>query len=468
MLDQNGKYELLSLNDAKTLSLEKATAAGVEVPSGSVEDQLNTWLAQELVQLDTAMYALYVKQFSPDGTDIDLQNLGNPRLVSKKSQGFLKLVNGTGSPILVAINSTFTAPNGNVYSCGNKTVTVAAAGEAFISVSSSLSGKSQNLPSGQTFTNSLSLTATNPQPFTNGGDDETDAEYLERLIFLKTNNASEQSTPSAIKELKTFYDKVRIYVNNSPADYITPVPVPTGGYVGVVNFPSGINAGPEEIENALQIFLNRFEFGNVLFSSSNLHPLLSDTIYIDDFPQNLTVAPAQSVKTTIACEIEVSFLTGMEETEKNILATGFAKQFVQNLISFYGGAAGNSVCTFQSAAAGPPAPVISNLSVSSKIGRNNIIAPIISIEQIRAFISDENFTANTQGLSYLKCTLLTAEFDPEIIGETKKKLSIHAPTGGTIESINFFKDNLFTDNTSWYDRFIFLDPSLITVKVSEV
>ena len=469
MLNENGKFDQLTLNDALTLVLSDATDAGIEVPSGSVEEQIATWMSQVLVESDSALYALYVKMFNPTGTDIDLQNPGNPRLTATVATGFLEVDNSAGvSPVDITASSSFMAPNGNVYTNGSTAYTIPAGEIGYISVSSEEEGISQNLPADQTFSSSYDATITNPQPFVDGSDAETDSEYLSRLIYLRTNNTSDASTPAAIKELLDYYEAARIYVNNSAGNLTAPVPIPANGYVAVVLFPSGVNASALEINAAITILSNRFEFGNPLKTTSDLHHILSGTIYTGTFPQTYTAAVAQNVQITIAATISVSFSAGTASAEKSTLASAFATQFVQNLIDFYGGADGDFNLTFQESGSPAPDPVVSTPSVIAATGVVSKIGPVISIEQIRAFISDEANAQDTPNLNYISCESLSAELDPMESGESSWTLDIDAPAGGTISVIDFVQDDLFSDNTSWYDRYIFIDPAIVTVQVNEI
>lgn len=468
MLDANGKNTVLSLNDALTDALADATSAGVEVITGSPEEMIANYMAQTYYRWDAALYASVVKQFSPTGTDLDIQNPGNPRLQSSVSAGFLKLVNSTGSPIDVAANAIFTAPNGNKYTNGSTTIAVSGGTTGYLSVQSVLKGKAQNLPANQSFTSSYGFSSqTNPQPFVTGSDTETDSEYVSRLVFLKTSNASQAATPSATLELLNYYQAARFYVNNGVSDFTTPVPIPAGGYIAVVLFPSGVNASAAEISNAINILSNRLEFGNIIRNSTTLHPILTGTVYTGTFPQLYSAAVAQAIKVTLAATVTVRFSNGTDSSEKAILSAAFATQFVQNIINFYGGAAGNFHLSFQALGSPAPAPVTSTPAVVAANGIGQIIGPLVSVEQMRAFISDEVNAASTPNLSYLACTALTAIMDPQVVGEVTHTLDIAAPAGGHVSTIDFVNDPLFSDSTSWYDRYIFLDPSLITITVNE-
>jgi hypothetical protein len=464
MINENGIYTELTLGDALSIVLNDAEDLGIEVLSGSVEEQIANWLAQTLVQSDSAQYALYVKQFNPTGSDIDLQNPGTPRLEASRSEGYLEIDNTSPDPITLTQNQVFTSPNGNTYTNGSNIVTVAAGQKGFVSVFSQETGSAQNVPANLSFTG-LAVPVTNPQPFVTGRNRETDSQYISRLVFLKSNNTSEQATPAAVKELLQFYRAARFYVNNSANNLATPVPVPTGGYVCVVLFPSGTTAGAEEIQNAINVLVSRFEFGNILTASTIAHPLLVGVVYTGTFPQTFSVVPAQAVQATLTANLFVNFSAGTTSEEKLVLAESFATAFVQNIIDFYGGSAGDYNLNFQASGSPLPSPVSVTPTVIASEGLTRI-APVVSVEQIRSFISDND--SIVPNLNYLECDELEVEFDPLVSGEPIATLSIDAPTGGTVSVVNFVEDSLFNDGTSWYDRYVFLDPSLITITVTEI
>ena len=57
---------------------------------------------------------------------------------------------------------------------------------------------------------------------------------------------------------------------------------------------------------------------------------------------------------------------------------------------------------------------------------------------------------------------MTITIDPDVIGESPIVLSI----GGGTTFIDFKNDQLFSDDTSYYDRFMFIDPANITITMS--
>lgn len=464
MLDANGKYVQLTLDQARTIILEKATAAGVEVIAGSVEDQIKEWLAQVYVEWDTAQYTSVVKQFTPTGSDIDLQNPGFPRLQATTAKGFLKIDNTAGGSVAAfPEDSTLTAPNGNTYT--NPTALAVAAGAiGFLSIQSASAGAAQNLPAGQTFTGGpAGAVITNPQPITGGMDTESDSAYLNRLTYYKSNNTSQQTTVAAKKELLQYYQDAALYVNSTNNGMVVPVPIPPQGLNIAIILESGINAGLEEIQNAINVITNRFEFGNLNNQNSDLHPILQGSSYSGAFPQAYSITVAQAVITTVECTIGVSFPPETLNEEKAQFAEAFATQFVQRVINLLTGAAGNYNFTFDPlvGANTTTTPAVVASTEKPQIG------PFITIEAIRSLISDLSPSGSQSILRLESCDNLSVEFDPNEYEQTPILLSIFAPYEGTLSKVDFVLDSLFSDGSSWFDRYVFLDPSRIHVVVVE-
>ena len=462
MLDANGVYTQLTLNDARTIVLEKAALAGVEVIAGSVEDQIKEFLAQIMVAVDAAQYASIVKQFNPTGTDIDLQNPGFPRLAAASAKGFLQIVNGTAGSLSFPDGTIFTAPNGLTYTNSGTSVTVAAGQTGFLSVESVETGSSQNLPADQTFTGGPGGTITNPQPFTGGRDIESDSAYINRLTYYKSNNVSQQATVAALKELLETYDAAALYVNTDNDGLTVPIPIPPQGLNCVILLASGINAGPEEIAAAIGVLTRRFEFGNLNSQDSDLHPILQGSSYTGIYPQAYSITPAQAVGATVDCQVGISFPPDTLSEEKQKLAEAFATGFVQRLIKLLSGSEGTYNFTFEPLASDP----VSSTPTVSASENGPAIAPFISIEAVRSLIAGEDNTGNN-GVQLLSCDNLTIEFDPNEYEQSPILLSIHAPYEGSLAVVNFRLDALFSDGTSWYDRFVTLNPALITVTLTE-
>lgn len=463
MLNADGKYVKLSLDDARTLVLADADAAGVEVLAGSVEDQIKEWLAQYFVSVDSAMYASTVKEFNPTGSDIDIQNPGFPRLLPAVAKGFVKIDNsGGGSPVSVPLNSILTAPNGTAYTNPAAVVTVPAGQVGFLSIQSVNTGAAQNLPPDQTFTGASGV-ITNPQPITGGLDRESDSDYLNRLTYYKSNNTSQQATVAARKELLQFYQDAKLYVNSSNNGTAVPVPIPPQGLNPVIILASGIHAGLEEIQAAINILTNRFEFGNLNSENSALHPILQGSSYSGVFPQSYSITVGQAVQSTVDAEVKVSFPPETLPEEKLVISQVFATQFVQRLVNLLTGAAGSYNFSFTPHAG---SPLSSSVAVSaSPTGPE--LGPFVSIEAVRSLVSGADSTGSQGGINLLALDNLSIEFDPGEYEQNPVLLSIFAPYEGTLATVNFILDALFTDGTSWYDRYIFLDPSRITVAIVE-
>ena len=463
MLNADGKYTQLTLNDARTLVLQAAAAAGVDVPAGSVEDQIKEFLAQIMVQVDAAQYASIVKQFNPTGSDIDLQNPGFPRLAAASAKGFLQIVNGGGESLSFPEGTVFTAPNGNTYTNVTSAVTVGVGETGYLSIQSVETGADQKLPADQAFTGGPGGTITNPQPLTGGRDIESDSAYLNRLTFYKSNNVSIQSTVAAKKELLETYDAVELYVNSDNDGITVPIPIPPQGLNCVILLASGIHAGPEEIAAAIGVLTRRFEFGNLNSQDSDLHPIIQGSSYTGVYPQAYSLTPAQAVAATVDCQVNVSFPPDTLSEEKQKLAEAFATAFVQRLIRLLSGSEGTFTFVFEPLAADP---VTSTPPVSAS-ENGPVIAPFIAIEAVRSLIAGQNNTGDNTGVQILTCENLSIELDPNEYEQNPILLSIHAPYEGTLATVNFKLDALFSDGTSWYDRFVTLDPSRITVTLTE-
>lgn len=465
MINENGQFDLLTEADALELARDMIIAAGLTVTPGSVEEELQAVIAQQILAYDTNQYQNFLIYTAPEGLYLDLQNPGIPRLQAGPASGYLELVNDTDDPINVLINSIFTSATGNAYSTFNNTVIVSAHSTSYISVTSVLNGKSQNLVRATSFTSDYDLTVTNPQPFTNGRDLETDTEYKTRLIERKTNLSSYHATNTAVAELNEFYEDSIIYTNPDSNGQTDPIPIPPTGYTTVVLTPSGVTASSEELNNAFQILANRLQFGNSIKNGSSLHPVLSGVIYSGNFPNSYYLIPAQSVQFTLECTLHISFDSKTSEQEKEDLAIAFAQFFAQNVNNYFGGAAGACNVTFNPL---DPysSPVVTIASVEAASGILQKIAPSFSLEQVRALISEASNFESVNRLKYELCDALAIELDPLIAYEPIITLDINDMTEP--DSVDFARTALFSDDTSWFDRYIFIDPSLISIVLDEV
>lgn len=464
MLDENGVDNPLTNDEALAIILDLAGGVGLAIPQASVEDILAIAFGRFFLFIDNAQGQSVASQTRPQTLEaISVQNPGNPPLLAKTATSYLHLVNTTGSPVPVALNTIFTASNGNTYTTGNNTVTVAGGigQSANIGIESIEKGISQNIPAGLAFTGVTGLTGTNPIPIDNGRDDETAPQYLSRIIDLQTNFTSQNTTIAAEREIRNFYRDARILINNSPNATTTPIPKPAQGYTAVVLTPSGVNADSNELTRAFEILSNRFQFTNAFSAGTSFHPIKQATIYTGSVPAEYFLVPAQPVTSTISAILRVNFAPFTDAIEKKNQAFAFAQFFAQNLLNFFSGTTGTANVTFT------PldyySPVSGTVNVNASNGFNRPIGPAFSIELIRALIMDAANLPSLTFLNYLACDALEYILSSSIAYEPTYTLDIAAG----LKDIDFNKTALFSDNTSWFDRFILLSPSSITIEVVE-
>jgi len=81
---------------------------------------------------------------------------------------------------------------------------------------------------------------------------------------------------------------------------------------------------------------------------------------------------------------------------------------------------------------------------------------------IQALIFDLNAAADTPQILFDSVDTLEIVIDPDVEGEAAVTLSLDS---GLTKFINFKNDALFSDNTSWFDRYMFIDPENVTIKI---
>ena len=463
MIDENGKLTNIDIDQSREIVLEQARLAGVPVFDGSVEQMISEWLAKVFLDIDNSVFLSIQKFIYPTEQDIDIQNPGIARLQASKSNGYIELDNTLGAfTATIPVNSIITASNGLEYT-NTEELIVLAGEKGFTYIESKLTGVNQNLPQNQVFDYG-GYTITNPQPISGGRDIETDSEYWNRIVYLKTNLASEQTSITITNALLQYYLDAKVFVNNSNSSRLTPIPIPANGYNCCIILPSGVNATSRELQKAIETLVSYAEFVGVNNVSTDLHPVIFGVSFSGVFPIAYSISPVQAVQTTIDLTVKVRFDSSIIEVEKANLAKQFANNFVNRLMKTFYSNTGNYNFDFTPLVGDSVTEVIEVLGV---VKANNNIAPIVSIEAIRSIIYDQSDSVSIKGLQYRECDSLTVEFDPLVVDETAKTLSINAPSGGTLLSIDFAKDALFSDSSSWFDRWINLDPSLITVFVVE-
>ena len=464
MIDENGKLTNIDLDIAREKVLEAARLAGIEVIDGSVEQMISEWLSKVFLDIDNSVYLSIQKFLYPTESDIDIQNPGIVRLPASKANGYLELDNTLGAEtVTIPIASTIIGSNGLEYSNTLDALVVLAGEIGYIYVESVLTGVNTNLPQNQSFTYTVS-TLTNPQPISGGRDLETDSEYANRIVYLKTNLASEQTSIVITNALLQYYLDAKVFVNNTNSSVLTPIPIPANGYNCAIILPSGVNAPARELQKAIETLVAFAEFVGVNNVSTDNHPVIYGISFSGVFPVAYAISPVQAVQTTFNLVVKVRFDSSIIEVEKPNLAKQFANNFVNRLMATFYSNDGNYNFDFTPLVGSNTTESIAVLGV---VKANNNIAPIVSIEAIRSIIYDQSDSVTIKGLQYRECEELTVEFDPLVAGESSKILSINAPYEGTLLTIDFAKDSLFLDESSWFDRWINLDPSLISVFVVE-
>lgn len=463
MIDANGKLVNIDIDQSRTLVLEAARLAGVTVPTGSVEFMLSEWLSKVFLDIDNSVFLSIQKFLYPTKEDIDIQNPGIVRLPARESNGYVKIDNTGGeSTFDLPIDSILTGSNALEYTNSLESISVEAGEIGYVYIESTTKGANTNLPALQTFQADIPIT--NPQPLIGGRNIETDVEYWNRIVFLKTNLAGEQTSVAIVKNLLNFYLDARVYVNNSSNGTEAPITIPASGYNCVIIFPSGVNAPARELQRAVETLVALAEFIGVNNVSTPFHPVVYGLSLAGIFPVAYSITPVQAVKTLVNLEVTVKFDTNIIEVEKATLAERFANNFLNRLMATFYSVSGNYNFTFVPQIDVPTTKEIPAVGV---VKSSNNIAPFVSIEAIRSIIYDQSDSVGIKGLQYRGCENLTVEFDPLVEGENSVTLSIHAPYEGTLNNVDFARDALFSDDTSWFDRWIVLDPAFLSVTIVE-
>lgn len=465
----NGVFVPLTFDDALAQIIDNAPASIKFAPGNPPELILANMFAQADLLADNANGALLAALMTPTGSLIDLQNPNNPRRGVIKTTGYLELKNYTGAAIVVNANTVFTASSGQTYTIGTTTVTVPAAvdeytpGVAYCVVTAVIGGAGGNIPSGRTFTASgLDLTITNPLPWLNGADRESDALYLNRVTQEKTEYGAQVASVAAETELKKYFNAARISANRSPAALYTPVPVPGNGYNAVVRTPNGTLSTAIETAQIFEVLARHFEFVNSQSTGDSRHAVLSGTVYISGVPQNFYFTVAQEATLTFSAKIYVRFAPFTAREEKISQATDFAANYIQRLMEFFSGVEGTSNITFVE---DEYSDVVTPVTFAANPGTTDPIAPVFSAAQVRDLAADFATLKQTPQLFYDSMPVFALELDPNVEYEAPVNMGFGEYERGFID---FLRDALFSDNTSWYDRYTFIDPAKVSITVQEI
>ncbi|MDD5363624.1 MAG: baseplate J/gp47 family protein, partial [Ignavibacteria bacterium] len=377
--------------------------------------------------------------------------------------GYVTVTNSSGTAIPIPPNTILTASTGQQYTTGITSYSVPGSSSADVFVTAIEAGIGYNIPAGIVFdTGITNLTGVNTLPFLSGADAESDAIYLNRITGEKTEYGTQNGSVAVETELKQYYQDAKIYVNQSVNALTAPVPVPGNGYNLIVRTPNGINATAAEISQIFSTLSNRLEFVNAQSAGSALHRVNSGVIYTSEIPQNYYYTVAQPVSITLTGVINVRAFSTANRLELIEQANDFATYFINRIMSLLSGIDGTTNVTYED---DEYADVITAVSIAGNPGIAGTTAPKFGIATIRDLVSDMETMFLTPQILYDSVASLSMVINPNVGGEASVTLAI----GGGTQFIDFVNDILFTDGTSWYDRYVFIDPANInlTIKVTE-
>lgn len=462
---EDGVYIPLTFEDALAQVIAAAPASIQFSPGNPPELILANMFAQADVLIDQDIGEMLATLMSPVGALIDLLNPNNPRREAQYCTGYVTVTNASGSIIPIPAETILTADTGQQYSVGVTAYNVPAGGTQDVFVTAIEAGIGYNIPAGITFDLGITdLSGENTLPFLSGADEESDALYLNRLNSEKTEYGTQNGSAAVETELKKYYQDAKIYVNQSVNALTDPVPVPGNGYNLVVRVPNGVDATAAEISQIFQILANRLEFVNAQSAGSDLHEVKAGVIYTSQIPQTYYFTVAQPVDITLTAVINVRAYASAERIELIEQANDFATYFINRIMSMLSGINGTTEVTYQEYD-DEYAETITEIDIAGNPGVSGTTAPKFSIAQIRDLVSDLSTLLLTPQIIYDSVESMEMVIDPDEAGESAVTLEL----GGATEFIDFENEVLFTDSTSWFDRFVFLDPAKIniTVKVTE-
>jgi len=465
----NGVFTPLTFESALNAILADAPSSIVFAPGNPPELILANMFAQAAVNIDENNGEIIALFMSPIGAMIDLLNPNNPRKSAIPSSGYVVVTNPTISAISIPPNTIFTASTGQQYQTGTTALTVPANGGTLnvpvIAVEAGLSG---NIPSNLNFTiaNFSTLTPNkNPLPFLNGADAESDSIYLNRITGEKTEYGTQNGSVAVETELKEYYPDAYIYVNNTVTATTTPIPVPPNGYNLVVKTPSGVLAQAAEIQQIFETLSNRLEFVNAQNIESAFHIIMSGSIYNSGVPLTYYFTVAQPVNTSITIQINIRASKNAARAELISQSNDFAGYFINRLIELLSGINGNTNVTYEdSTVTNGSSPVITTIPINGSNSQSGTIAPAFGIGTVQALVNDLDTMDNTPQILFDSVPSLSIVIDPQVTGQSAITLTI----GGSKTFINFKSDSLFSDGTSFFDRFAFINPANIYVTMNVI
>lgn len=458
---EDGIYTELTFEDALANIIDNAPSSIVFSPGNPPELILANMFAQGDVLADQFIGETLAAMMAPVGANIDLLNPNNPRRAAVAASGYILVTNSSPDDVAIALNTLVTASSGQKYTVGVTSFVIPGSGTAYIFVECLETGIGGNIPAGRTFTIAgySSLSGVNTLPFLNGAAEESDAIYLNRVTAEKTEYGSQSGSVAVETEIKTVYTDACIYVNPSASALTTPVPVPANGYNLVVLVPNGTLATAEDIAQIFQILSERLEFINAQNVGDSLHTVMSGTIYTSEIPVSYFFTVAQPVITALDAVINVRASSLAERSELIAQANSFAKSFIDRLVAMFSGVNGTTTVTYSD---GEAADVDTDIDIAGGATLAGSTAPAFGIATIQSLVCDIDTVADTPQILYDSVDTLDMVIDPDTGGEASVTLSL---TSGATKFINFKKDALFSDGSSWFDRYLFIDPANITIKI---
>ena len=461
----DGIYTELTFEDALANIINDAPASIVFSPGNPPELVLANMFAKGDVTEDQFIGETLAAMMSPTGANIDLLNPNNPRKAAIAASGYILVTNSDPAAKSIASNTLVVASSGQTYSVGVSSFVIPGNDSAYIFVTCTETGIGGNIPAARSFTVTgyATLSGSNTLPFLNGAAAESDAVYLNRVTAEKTEYGSQSGSVAVETELKRYYADARMYVNPTATAKTDPVPVPASGYNLVVLTPNGVLSTAEDIAQIFQILSERLEFINAQNLGDSRHVVMSGTIYTSEIPVSYFFTVAQPVTTSLDAVINIRASSTADRTELISQANSFALSFVNRLVSMFSGVNGTMNVTYHD---GVGADVVTAVDVAGSASLAGSIAPSFGIAIVNSFVCDIDTVTDTPQILYDSIDTLDMVIDPDVGGEASVTLSLDS---GATKFIDFKKDALFSDSTSWFDRYLFIDPAniTITVQVSE-
>lgn len=453
----SGVFTPLTLEDALAQIIADAPSSIVFDSGNPPELILANMFAQAAVYIDENDGEIMALFMSPVGSMIDTMNPNNPRKDAQYASGYIAVSNATGASETIASGTIATASNGSQYTIMEE-VTIADRSSADIPITAVDSGIGANIPSNQTFTISghSSLTATNPLPLLNGAAAESDAIYLNRIISERTEYGTQNGSVAVETEIKKYYPDAYMYVNNTSVALTDPVPVPLNGYNLIVKTPSGILADSYEIAQIFTILSERMEFINSQTAGSDFHTVLSGSVLSSGVPLSYYFTVAQSVETTITMQINIRASEKATSAELISQANSFATAFINRLMEMFSGVSGTTSVTYNN---GVDTPTVTDIDITGTEAQSGTIAPQFGVGTIIALVNDFETMDDTPQILFDEVDSLTITIDPDVSGESPLVLEL----GGATTFADFKNDALFSDSTSYFDRYMYIDPANIAI-----